>query len=281
MTDGGAFVNSSCDNALITDGNHDGIRTNGPPIDVVGGTNGGTVCASQFDPSNCSFYPAPTTGVPPVSQDPLAGTPAGTPPPCNGPQYTQAQFNQEVAQGGNISPGSYQSLDSGQHDMNLLPGIFCLTGGTLSSGNGNLTGKGVLIYLVDTAANINYAGQGSLDLEAPKAGDPNGCTGTNDTSHGNGICPYLGIVIYKVTGTNNCSNSDQDIIFNGQASMTVFGLIYAPYSMVIFSGSSSASLTMHGQTIAGCVIINGNGNINIVYEPKNTYSPPPSVRLDE
>src|SRR5579859_1858184 len=196
LTDGGAFVNSSCSTALTTDGNHDGLRTNGPPIDVVGGTSGGSTCSSETDPSNCNFYPAPTTGVSPVSQDPLAGTPAATPPTCT-QSYTAAQFNQQLVHGGNISPGAYTTLDAGNANMNLLPGIYCLTGCTLSS-SGNITGQGVLIYLVDTAANIDFTGPGNLDLEAPAVGDANGCTSNLDTS--SPICTYLGIVIYKVTG---------------------------------------------------------------------------------
>src|SRR5206468_2190651 len=36
LTDGGAFVNANCPNALTMSGNHDGIITDGPPISIAG-----------------------------------------------------------------------------------------------------------------------------------------------------------------------------------------------------------------------------------------------------
>jgi Flp pilus assembly protein TadG len=284
LTDGGAFVNSTCSDALDMTGNHELLVTNGPPIDVVGGARSGwTLCSSSPPPANenCNYIPAPTTGFNggvSMTQDPLHGTPAATPPVCGPAQASPSG-------GGTIQPGSYTSLDSGNHALTLLPGIYCLTGGSLHS-KGNVTGTGVMIYLVDTPAKIDFSGQGTINLTAPAAGtstatpaEPGGCTGNTDTSQV--ICKYLGIVVYKLNGANTCSNSDHEIDFTGQANMTVTGLLYAPLSFVRYGGSQNASLTMEGQTIAGCVKFNGNGNINIVYEPKNTYSPPPSVRLDE
>jgi hypothetical protein len=279
LTDGGAFANSTCPDALNSNGNHDGIITNGPPISVVGGVSQPySVCTAQgaLDPtSNCNFYPAPTTGVPQVPQSPLAGTPAATPPDCS-----QLPVVNNLP-GGNpvhVGPGQYTSLDSGNKDLILDPGIYCLTGGLLSS-KGNITGQGVLIYLVDQAAKVDFSGGSSLDLEAAKVGDANGCTGNADPNHL--ICPYLGIVIYKVTGANTCIDNVQnrDVDFTGSAAMTVIGLVYAPFSLVRYGGTGS--LTMTGQTIAGCVKFNGNGNINIIYNPNLTYTPPPSVRLDQ
>ena len=281
LTDGGAFVNANCPNALSAAGNHDGIITSGspvPPISVAGDTYDGSVCTPDQvnDPSaNCNFYPAPTTGVPQVPQDPLAGTPAATLPDCSAlPYYGSVPAGNPAI----VQPGRYDSLDSGNRDMVMNPGIYCLTGGTLSSGNGSTTGQGVLIYLTDAAAQVDYSGQGSVDLEAPST-TSTGCTGNADPSQP--ICAYLGILIYKVTGTNQCLDNQQntDIVFTGNSAMNVVGLIYAPYSLVKYGGSGS--LTMTGQTIAGCVKFNGNGNINIIYNPNDTYSPPPSVRLDQ
>jgi Flp pilus assembly protein TadG len=278
LTGGGAFVNSSCGDALNMTGSHDGLITDviSDEIKVVGGVAGGwTPCSSSPPPAseNCNFYPTPITGVPPVPQDPLQGTPAGTPPPCGPPQTFQS--------GGTIYPGSYQNqnLALGNNDPPLIlsPGIYCLTGSTLSSNGGIVTGTGVLIYLTDAAATINFSGNGTLNLTAPLAGDANGCTGTADTSHD--ICKYLGIVVYKVTGTNLCLDNAPEIVFTGNGSMNVHGLVYAPYSLVKYGGNGN--LNMAGQTIAGCVKFNGNGSITITYNPNDTYSPPPWVRLDQ
>jgi hypothetical protein len=283
LYDAGAFVNSPCTNpvALDASGNHDGIVTNGPPISVVGGANGSTCTpAEALDPSsNCNWYPAPTTGVAPVTQDPLQGTPAATLPQCGPVRDLAAQ----LSAGPNIISGTYTTLDSGNQDMNLLPGIYCLKGGKMSSGNGTTTGHGVLLYLTDDPASpntvpwIDYSGNGNVDLSAAQAGDANGCTGNADPSHE--ICKYLGFLIYKVTGANTCDQNDVEVDFTGGTSMNILGLVYAPYSLVRYGGNGS--LTMTGQTIAGCVKFNGNGNINIIYNPNVTYSPPPSVRLDQ
>jgi hypothetical protein len=59
-------------------------------------------------------------------------------------------------------------------------------------------------------------------------------------------------VVYKVVGYDTCQESDSEIDFTGQGSMNVVGLIYAPHSLVRYGGSNYASLTMTGQTIAGC-----------------------------
>ena len=279
LTDGGAFVNSTCNPALVTDGNHDGIQTDGPPIDVVGGSNGGSVCTAPGVPDHCNWYPAPTTGFnggTSLPQDPLQGSPADTLPPCAGPNRTlTTEFSS--GDGHTIHPGTYASLDasSPSRAMTLLPGIYCVTGGQVSSGNQDTTGIGVLLYLTGTAT-IKFSGSGNLNLQAPTTAS-SGCLGTDDTS--STICPYLGIVIYKVNGSNVCGNSAVDIDFTGGASMNVVGLIFAPYSTVKYGGGGS--LTMVGQTIAGCVKFNGNGNINIIYNPNLTYSPPPTVRLDQ
>ena len=265
LTDGGAFENSNCPGALKEDGNHDQLITNGPPIDVAGPSALGTVCSSPSD-TGCNFYPAPNLNVPQVSQNPLAGSPAATLPPC-GPAR---DLPTELADPVGIHPGSYTTLSG---SFNMRPGIYCLTGGTLG---GTVTGSGVLIYLVDTAANITLHGNDSLNLTAPTT-TTTGCLGNADTSQA--ICAYLGIVIYKVTGANTCSASDHELEFTGNGSVTITGLIYAPYSLIRFGGNGN--LTMTGQVIVGCAKYNGNGNLNIIYNPNATYSPPPSVELDQ
>ncbi len=275
LTDGGVFVNATCANALNMTGNNDFIYTDGPHIDIAGTSYSGVDCTAPGVPNNCNFYPAPTTNATQAPQDPLANTPASTAPDCSQlPQRSVPNSNPAIVQ-----PGQYTSLDAGQqHDMIMQPGIYCLTGGQLSGGK-SITGTGVLIYLVDVGAKVNFSGNGILDLRAPVAGDGNGCSGLTDTSHD--ICKYLGILIYKTSGNNDCLNNQasDDIDFSGSASMNIIGLIYAPKSLMQYAGQGN--LTMTGQAIVGCVKFNGNGNLNIIYNPNATYSPPPSVRLDQ
>jgi hypothetical protein len=161
--------------------------------------------------------------------------------------------------------------------MVMRPGIYCLTGGTLT-GKASVTGKGVMLYLTDVDASIDFSGNDelTLTLTAPDQGTT-GCTGTDDDSQA--ICTYLGIVVYKLVGHDSCEQNDVEIDFTGQASKVVVGLVYAPHSLVRYGGEGD--LLMTGQTIAGCVKFNGNGRIEIYYDPTATYSPPPSIRLDQ
>ena len=274
LVDGGAFVNSTCPNALEMSGSHESLTTDGPPIDTVGDSYTGSVCSAPGVPANCNYYPAPGTGADQLVQDPLQNTPAATLPPCGPARNLAAELTD--GDGATIRPGSYSTLDSGSTSMTLSAGIYCLSGGKLSSGNGSTTGNGVLIYLTNTAAKIDFSGNGNVDLRGPSKANT-GCLGSEDDSQA--ICKYLGILVYKVTGANTCGQNDVEIDFTGGSSMTVVGLIYAPYSLVRFGGNGQ--LTMVGQTIAGCVKFNGNGRIDIVYNPEMTYSPPPSVRLDQ
>src|SRR5688572_25784374 len=68
---GGAFTNANCDDALTLSGSGEQLMTDGPPIEIAegGGYGGGG-----------SVSPEPTLGVAPVEEDPVASTPAGTPP---------------------------------------------------------------------------------------------------------------------------------------------------------------------------------------------------------
>jgi hypothetical protein len=276
LVDGGAFVNAACPNALEMSGSHESLQTDGPttPINIAGDSYDGSVCTAPGVPTNCNYYPAPTTGIPQVTQDPLANTPAATPPTCGLARNLATELGD--GDGTIIRPGAYTTLDSGHSSMTLSPGIYCLSQGKLSSGNGNTSGNGVLIYLADVTAEIDFSGNGSVDLRAPTK-TSTGCEGTGDPSQE--ICKYLGILVYKVVGANTCGQSDVEIDFTGSSTMNVVGLVYAPLSLVRYGGNGS--LTMTGQTIAGCVKFNGNGRIDIVYDPSLTYSPPPSVRLDQ
>lgn len=271
----GVFVNATCDDALEMSGGEQ-LYTDGPslPIDVVGGVDG-TSCTAPGVPSGCNYYPAPTTGVEQVEQDVLATSPAGTPPPCGPARNLSTELTD--ADGPTIRPGAYTTLDYGNSPMTMSPGIYCLTGGTLT-GKASLTGTGVMLYLTDIGAKIDFSGNDDIvvSLSAPTT-TSTGCTGVDDTSQT--ICAYLGIVVYKLVGNNSCEMNDVEIDFTGQASKVVIGLVYAPQSLVRFGGQGA--LVMTGQTLAGCVKFNGNGRIEIYYDPTITYSPPPSIRLDE
>jgi hypothetical protein len=271
---GGAFSNSSCDDAVDMNGSEEQLIVSGGTIDVVGDYTGpGGLCASP-DAANCNFYPAPTTGVDEVTQDPIANSPAGEPPTCGVARVLAT----ELAGDRSIRPGSYTTLDYNNGDMVMEPGLYCLTGGTLT-GRGSVSGNGVMLYLTDANASINYSGNDDITvaLIAPSTDTVSGCD--LPAAQQPELCTYLGIVIYKLVGKDTCEQNDVEIDFTGQASKYLEGLVYAPESLVRYGGQGD--LIMVGQTIAGCVRFSGNGRIEITYDPEATFNPPPQIRLDE
>jgi hypothetical protein len=261
VSNAGVFVNSSCPDALIFSGSGS-LYTNGPAIEVVGGFEG-VPCVAPDNPVGCNLYPEPITGALPVPQDPIVDTPAG--------QFDVAQMcptprNIAIeALDGVIEPGLYTSLDPGvaARDITMLPGVYCLQGGALQV-RGNLTGTGVLLYLVDAPAMIDLVGTGAISLTAP----------TNATTNcladpAQPICDYLNILVYKRTGVNTCAVDDLEISLTNYAPMDLQGLIYAPYSLVRLGGGDT--LTVTGQILAGCVKFSGNGAAYINYDPDKPY----------
>jgi hypothetical protein len=283
ITGGGVFVNATCDDAIEMSGSGETlVITTDDPINVVGCPSpgdpscgvSGEICASLTDTS-CNLFPAPVVGVPPAAQDPLDDIPA---PPCPGPNRTSAA---ELADGDSrIRPGTYGDIDlaaNGDADafgrVYMDPGIYCFSG-TLDTGNNTLVGHGVLLSLTSVAAAIDVSGNGGVEISAPSDA-ANGCIADPNTD----VCQYRGLLVYKPHGPDTCSQSDVDIDFTGNGYMDVVGTVYAPESLVRYGGGGS--MVMTGQTIAGCVKFNGNGQITIFYDPDLSYSPPPIVRLDE
>lgn len=266
---GGAFTNANCDDALTLSGSGESLITDGSPIAIAagGGYSGGGIVS-----------PAPTLGAEPVTEDPIASSPAGVTPDqlglC-GPNRTIGAELADTSDGANtIRPGRYPSLQTNGTSFEMAKGIYCLYNGSLDPGNGSVTGNGVMIYLENTPAEVNFAGNGTVRLTAPTKAST-GCQDNEDETYG--ICRYLNIVIYKANGSGQCQNNAEEIKFVGNAQMVVIGLVYAPQSLVRYGGSGN--LIMTGQTIAACVKFNGNGRIEIYYDPDLTYVPPPSIEL--
>ncbi len=279
ITGAGAFVNVSCSDALDTSGSGEQFWTDGGsyPIDVVGGVNGSSCPSSPQPPTtSCNFNPAPTTGVPSVPQDPIQNTPAATPPTC-GPSRT---LSTELTDGDGaiVRPGTYTSFQPAAGDPTAImsSGVYCVSG-TISQGQNGVTGAGVLIYLTTSSAELDFSGQGDATLSAPTDSDCDAARLTTGDTSDDWTCTYTDIVIYKITGSNSCEQSDVEIDLTGGTSLNITGLIYAPYSLARYGGSGS--LTMTGQSLVACVKFNGNGSINIVYDPDKTYVPPPSLQL--
>jgi hypothetical protein len=257
LRNAGAFVNASCDDAITMSGSHETLYVDGGgySIDVVGGYVGD--CPGNLNP-------CPNTGMPPVDQDPIKGTKAENPPPCG----SNRTYNGEAT----LQPGRYGDIRQRNNypPITLNPGIYCVDGTIQASDNG-ITGTGVLIYLTNAGASIDFSGKGNISL------NPATQLNTNCTTPGNPICDYVNIIIYKPVGQNDCSASNKEIDLTGQGSMILNGLIYAPQSLARYGGSGS--LVLNGQSLVGCAKFNGNGSINIIYNPDITYVPAGYVNL--
>jgi hypothetical protein len=180
-----------------------------------------------------------------------------------------------------LDPGTYPNLnetDPGQ-TLELNAGIYCLTGAASVMGAQNMIGRGVFINLANPAAELKFTG-GNFVLGAPFH-DENGlnCMLPTDDPAYNPLCAVEGAVLFKPIGPDSCSPSDADIDFSGQGNMVIRGLIWAPESFLNYTGHGNLYQT--GQALVGCVKYAGEGELDITYSPNETFSPPPSIRLDE
>jgi hypothetical protein len=180
-----------------------------------------------------------------------------------------------------LNPGTYPNLNqtAPHQTLDLNPGIYCLTDGANVMDAENIIGRGVFVYLANTAAEFKFTG-GDFVLSAPFHLE-NGldCTFPTDDPAYDPLCAVEGAVLFKPIGPDTCSSSDADIDFSGQGNMVIRGLIWAPESFLNYTGHGNLYQT--GQALVGCVKYAGNGELDITYSPNETFSPPPSIRLDE
>ena len=145
--------------------------------------------------------------------DPLAGLAAPTAP--------TTQFAAENISGKTVitlQPGTYNGgiQISGNARVTLAPGIYYMNGGGFSvTGNGSVTGSGVLIYnLGQTAcAAVSFSGNASVTLSAATSGT------------------YSGIVFFQAR------TSADAISISGNAIVGLAGTVYAPTASANVSGN--------------------------------------------
>lgn len=202
------------------------------------------------------------TGMP-VSPDPLLSLPVPT--TANG---AVAAFHPAVSLSANqsavLSPGIYPSIRiSGNASAVFTPGIYIITGGGMSlTGNGNVSGTGVLIY--NTGSNFNvYTGlPDSADADNPPESN-SGHFGKVSLS-GNGQVrftpiddpnsPFDGLGFYQRRWNT------QDVSLTGNGNIGAFsGTIYAKWAGMALSGNGRFA----AQFIVRDVALSGNGDITV------------------
>lgn len=170
-----------------------------------------------------------------------------------------------------LSPGTYIGgiHDAGQGNIVLLPGIYYLKGGGLQvTGNGSLSGAGVLIINApgNTIGNICFSGQGNITLSAPAPG-----------SLPSTYALYKGITIFQDPA------SWLPISLTGNGSVTMDGALYAPGAPLVISGNGGLTdSTDTNAPIAEVIVydadICGNGSL-VINADAPASNPPLSTPL--
>ena len=160
-------------------------------------------------------------------------------------------------------PGRYGG--SGQPDLGagyLLPGIYCITGDVHLSGNSDLYGDGVLLYMID--GELLFTGNGDLLLTGPST---DFCLG--DAPATTASCTYAGLVIF---GARNHCGTVVDARGNGY--VRLYGTVYAPCGTYKARGGGNypEEWEVRGQLIVGNVLGNGNGSFIVVYDDNAAFN---------
>ena len=241
---GVVYVDSSSSSALSATGN---AQVKASKIDVHGGVQKG---------GNASLGPTPITGAQTLA-DPLSGLAL---PGTSGMKNYGAE-NLSGNSSATILPGIYSQITvSGNAKLTLSgagSGIYIIEGGGFSvSGNGSVSGSGVIIFNAGSTYPTTGGTYGSISLGG------NGSYNLSPQSSGS----YAGIVIFQP------KDNTKGLAVSGNASgMT--GAIYAPAAQLAESGNAQLNaaivvdtMTISGNGIANTVALNASAG-TVAYTP--------------
>jgi PKD domain/Matrixin len=173
-----------------------------------------------------------------------------------------------------LSPGTYDGGISvtGKGPVTLLPGVYYMNGGGFTvSGQGSVTGAGVLIVNAphSTSDVISISGQGSVNLTASM---------TLPAPY----TAYDGITLMQSPASNN------PISVTGQGGLTMTGTLYAPKALLKIDGNGSVTvsaffaghLSLGGVVVAYDTAVTGNGNLTINADPAPPFQLATGSALD-
>jgi Flp pilus assembly protein TadG len=193
--------------------------------------------------------PPPTTGCPPVS-DPLAGL---AEPVVGGCDYTNVVLSSPSTY--NLTEGVYcGGLDiKGQAEVTMAPGVYIMKNGPFTiTGQADVTGVGVTIFLTGPGAVADTGGNGAINLSAPTTGD------------------LAGILFFEDPDNTPL----QHHAFRGGSNKSYSGVIYTPVGIAEYVGNGAGSGTGTPWFIAWQFRMSGNGELSIQYDPGNGYPLP-------
>jgi hypothetical protein len=232
------IVNSNHAEAMIANGN--AIITSESGFDITGvpgwSNIGGAVITGTIN-----------SGVPPTP-DPLRSIPQ--PDPSAMITRSTKALKHSSANTITLRPGVYEGgiAISGKGNVFMEPGIYYMRGGFSFSGQGSVTGHGVMIYN-DPQSNsdaIDLSGQGAITISPPTEG------------------PYQGISLFQ-----RRDGSDQPTVSvsgNGTAPLSITGTFYAASAELKVTGNGTQD-TIGSQYISNTLKLGGNGSFNVDWNP--------------
>jgi Flp pilus assembly protein TadG len=237
----GVYVNSPCSDAFKNQSGPGMYIDTCPGVQVVGDIQGGEAVHTTPDNASCKMtdvqpYPEPIL----PNLDPVCAD----------------MSTANITGGDTLNPGNWTGAFPPTGVTKLAPGLYCVHNGNFSLHAGDsLTGKGVLLYIIDGSVTLN--GQTTIDLEAP----------TTD--------PYKGLLMYLPP------SNDKTVSISGGGSVTMVGSILAPSSLISVTGSGSTDAPLNTQLVGKDVKFVGGSKITIRYIPDQQYQPPipPSLQL--
>jgi hypothetical protein len=210
----GLYIDSSSNDAMSLTGN---VTLDAASIGIVGGYK---------KTGNIHLTPAsPSTGIVPYS-DPLSYLPgysctAGSCTPSGGGSSISCQTAQSIT--GNrtvtLSPGCYDGLSfGGNSNATLSPGTYIINGsaGLSFSGNNNVSGTGVTIYIAN--GSLSMVGNTVLDLSAPTSGT------------------YAGVLFDQSPSDTSAAS------LVGNSGSDIEGVMYFPTASFTLTGNSGTSI---------------------------------------
>jgi Putative Flp pilus-assembly TadE/G-like len=165
-----------------------------------------------------------------------------------------------------LSPGVYSSISLTNGELNLKPGLYCLTSSTnaFKINGGSLTGEGVTLYVLN--GSLSISGNAEVSLSAPLISpDPS---------------PAIpGMLIQLGKGNTNT------VDIEGTSASSFVGTIYAPDGDINLAGTGDASsggedvVRFHTQLIGQNVFITGNVDLDINFQASENATIPAKLEL--
>jgi hypothetical protein len=250
----GSFSNGG--GGFVTVGGSAGVIVDSNNAQAMIANGGGTVTAPYYDVTGVSGWATPGggsfggtihSGVDPTP-DPLRFVPQ--PDPSTLPVRSTKKLTHSSASTLTLNPGVYIGgiSISGKGNVVLNPGIYYMQGGFSFTGQGSVTGNGVLIYNdpQSTSDPINLSGQGAITLSPMTSG------------------PYQGISLFQ--SRTSTYQPTVGVTGNGTAPLAISGTFYVPSGELKVTGNGTQD-TIGSQYISDTLTLGGNGTFKVDWNP--------------